>query len=106
MEFLGVLLNSWDITATLPSRKKEHIKEQSLLLLKKDTTLHDLASFIGLTVASDPAVELAPLRYKYLEIIRNRELALNLGDYNARITLDAHARDFFFWVDSQYHLSI
>ena len=52
----------------------ECIKTQGLLLLKKDPILHDWAVFIGLAVASDSAVPLVPLRIKYLEIVRNREL--------------------------------
>lgn len=66
VEFLGVVFNSTNMTATLPFRRREHIKEQGRLLLKGLVTLHDLSSFIGMAVASDPAVELAPLRYKYI----------------------------------------
>ena len=62
-----------------------------------DITLHDLASFIGLAVASSPAVELAPLRYKFLEIIKNRELALNAGNFSYKVTLDIHALDLVNW---------
>ena len=80
VEFLGVLLDSSAMTVTLPVWKMDRIKEQGLLFLRPDTILFDLASFIGLTVASDPAGELAPLRYKYLEIFKNRELARNHGD--------------------------
>ncbi|KAK4303876.1 hypothetical protein Pmani_024127 [Petrolisthes manimaculis] len=74
VEFLGITLNSSDMTATLPSRRRHSIKKHGNLLLKGDTSLHALAVFIGLTVASEPAVTLAPLRYKYLEIVRNKEL--------------------------------
>lgn len=105
VEFLGIVLNSVSMTATLPRRRREHIKAQGRLLLQAGVTLHDLASFIGMTVASNPAVELAPLRYKYLEILRNRELARNHGDYRANILLDSHARKLVTWwinnIDSQ-----
>lgn len=70
--FLGVVLNSVAMTAALPPVKKDRIKTQGRLLLKGEVTMLDLSSFIGLAVASDPAIELAPLRYKYLEIFRNR----------------------------------
>ena len=93
LEFLGITLNSVNMSATLPSRCKESIKTQGLRLLKKDPTLHDLAVFTGLAVASDSAVNLALLRYKYLEIVRNRELSQNRGNYNTVITLDDHAKD-------------
>lgn len=90
--FLGVILISADMTAA----RKEHIKAQGWLLLKREAAFLDLSSFIGLTVASDPAVELAPLRYKYLEIIRNRELARTHGNYNSVIKLDDHARELIY----------
>ena len=52
-------------------------------------------------MASDPAVELAPLRYKYLEIVRNRELARHHGDYRSTITLDDHTRRLItWWIDN------
>lgn len=73
IEFLGITLNSSNMTATLHSRKRNNSKEQGSLLLKGGTSLHALAVFIGLTVASEPAMTLAPLRYRYLEIVRNKE---------------------------------
>lgn len=48
VEFLGIILNSVTMTATLPSRRKERIKTQGLRLLNKNPTLHDLAVFIDL----------------------------------------------------------
>ena len=97
VEFLGIILNSVSMTATLPSRKRDRIKEQGLCLLKGEVTLHALASFIGLTVASAPAVNLAPLRYKYLEIIRNKGLSQHFGDYDSTVLLDAHSRELITW---------
>lgn len=62
IEFLGVILDSVNMAATLTPRRKGMIKSQCLLLLKGGVILRDLSSFIGMTVASDPVVELAPLR--------------------------------------------
>ena len=59
IEFLGVILMSKEMVASLPFCRKEQIKVKGRYLLKGDVTLSDLASFIGLTVASDPTVELA-----------------------------------------------
>lgn len=106
IEFLGVVLNSVDMTATLTPRRRKHIKAQGSLLLNKDViSLLELSSFIGMAVASDPAVELAPLRYKYLEIIRNKELARHHGNYNSPVILDNHAQGLIKWwinnIDSQ-----
>ena len=112
VEFLGVCLSSRDMLAILPCRRKEQIKVQGRALLRGDVTLTDLASFIGLAVASDPAVDLAPLRYKYLEIVKNRELRRSFGNYQAKISLDSHAKDLINWwihnIDSQsrsFHIS-
>lgn len=105
VEFLGIILNSVTMTASLPSRRKESIKAHGLSLLRGGSTLHDLAAFIGLAVASEAAVNLAPLRYKYLEIVRNKELTLSKGNYNSVISLDSHAQDIIRWwidnIDSQ-----
>ena len=105
VEFLGIILNSVAMTASLPSRRKESIKTRGLSLLRDKPTIHDLAAFIGLAVASEAAVNLAPLRYKYLEIVRNRELTLSKGNYNSVISLDSHAQDMIRWwidnIDSQ-----
>ena len=105
VEFLGVILNSVAMTTTLTSRKKERIRAQGLWLLNEVVSLGELSTFIGMAVASDPAVELAPLRYKYLEIVRNRELTHHRGNYSAPVVLDSHARDLVSWwvhnVDSQ-----
>lgn len=105
IEFLGVILNSVDMSASLTSRKKQHIQAQGSLLLNREVSLLELSSFIGMVVAADPAVELAPVRYKYLEIVRNRGLATHHGDYNSPVHLDDHARDLIAWwvnnIDSQ-----
>lgn len=47
IKFLGVILNTADMTAALPSARKERIKAQGWLLLKREATLLDLSSFIG-----------------------------------------------------------
>lgn len=97
VEFLGIVLDSSNMVATLPLRRRLRIKHQGELLLRQAVTVQDLASFIGLAVAATPAVQLAPLRYKYLEILRNRALASSHGDYHAPITLDDHARSLIQW---------
>ena len=97
VEFLGIILNSVSMTAILPFRKKERIKKQGLLLLGGEVTLLALASFIGLAVASAPAVSLASLRYKYLEIIRNNGLSRSFGDYTSTVLLDAHSKELVTW---------
>lgn len=91
------MLDSVAMTATLTACRKACIKEQGLLLLKGNVTLWDLSSFIGLTVASAPAVELAPLHYRYLELLRDRGLAQFCGDSDQYLTLDVHAQRLAVW---------
>lgn len=85
------------MTVSLPARRRECIKSQGRVLLKEGTSLHSLAVFIGLAVASEPGVTLGPLRYKYLEIIRSNELIKSKGNYNVKIQLDDHAKDLINW---------
>lgn len=64
VKYLGMTLNSVKISATLPTHHNNNIQEQSLL--KKDSTLHDLASFIGLDMTNSavnlnsPEVQMPP----------------------------------------------
>lgn len=97
IEFLGVILNTVDMTATLTPRRTDIIKAQRLLQLKDHVTLHKLSSFIGITMASDPAMELGPLRYKYLEIVHSRALIQSHGSNDSYVILDSHAWDLINW---------
>ena len=96
--FLGVLA-SVARPVTLSSSRKERINGQGLLLLVGDTPLLYLFSFIGLAVAAGPAVELAPLRYRYLELLRNRGISQSCGVYHSCVSLDSHARSLITWGD-------
>lgn len=97
--FESFILNSANITVALPPRRKERLKQQGrAVLLKEMVFLHDLISFTGLTLAADPAVGLAPLRYKHLEILGNLELARNHGNCSSTIGhLDPHAKELIAW---------
>lgn len=79
IEFLGVILTSVDMTATLPLRRTQHTKAQGFLILNKDVvSLFELASFwYGSSLWS--YCELAPLRYKCLAVIRRKGLARYQG---------------------------
>ena len=102
VEFLGFHLNSCDMTITLTDHKQTKIKNMAVDLLKQQSvTIRQLASFIGNVVAATLAVPLAPLRYKYLEIERNRALAASKGNYDFNIQLSPVAKDLIqWWVDN------
>ena len=72
------------MTATLPSPGMINSGTRSVTV-DGSVSLRELAAFTGLAVAAEPAVDLALGCYKYLEIIRNRELARHHGDYGTRV---------------------
>ena len=71
--------------------------QEKSLLSKSKSTIHNLASFIGLIVFAGVAVPQAPIKYKCLKNIRNMALFHSKGDYNAIISLDNHARELIEW---------
>ena len=104
VEYLGCILNSENMTVRLADRKKDKIKNIGLSLLARDeVSIRDLASFIGNVVAADSGVPLAPLRYKQLEIVRNRALLTHKGNYDSMITLPVRARKIISWWINNIH---
>lgn len=96
--FLGFILDSVAMTVTLDTKKQQKIRDLSTQLLSGGTvTIRELAAFIGNAVAADPGVPRAALKYKYLEIIRNRALLCNKGDYDGSLVLDRKATDLLCW---------
>ena len=79
------------MAATLPFRKMVKIRDLGRILSRSSVSLRGLASFIGLAVAAEPAVALALVRYKYLKLVRSRELGQFRGDYSARVVLNNYA---------------
>ena len=105
IHFLGVILDSVTMTITLPAEKVAKIKTLGATLLRRDvSSIQDLASFIGQVVFAGIAVPQAPLRYKYLEIVRNMALIRSKGNYKATVCLDAHATDLIAWWVNHLHL--
>lgn len=94
VNFLGVILDSVNMTITLPEGKIDGIRDLGQSLLRRNvSSFHDLASFIGHVVFAGIADPQAPLRYQYLEICRNMALVQSRGDYKVEACLDEHARD-------------
>ena len=104
IEFLGFVLDSTDMTITLTSKKKDKIASMAQKMAHKSvTTIRDLASLIGNLVAADPAVPLGPLRYKFLEIERNKFLAKHAGNYEAIISLNENTKQIIQWWADNIH---
>ena len=98
IDYLGFRLDSVNMSITLSSHKMDKIRDLgSFLLASGRVSLRVLASFIGNVVAAGPGVPLAPLKYKYLEILRNRGLAASGGDFDASVVLDDRARSLILW---------
>ena len=66
--FLGFIVNSVDMTISLPKDKKKHIISLCAVLGKGEKrVIRDVAKAIGTVVASFSAVEMGPLHYRTLE---------------------------------------
>ena len=104
VEYLGFLLDSVNMSVTLAPEKQTKISNLGSQLLKVDRiSIRLLSSFIGNVVAAAPGVPLAPLRYKRLELVRNRALLDAKGNYDSLITLPAQARDTITWWITNIH---
>ena len=107
IEFVGFILNSNNMTIKLTDKKKRKISELGIeLLAQESTSIRELARFIGNLVATEPCVYLAPLKFKYLEIIRNNALSKHNGNFDGFIKLDAKAREVINWWINNIHSQV
>ena len=68
IEFLGILVNSQEMTFSLPREKIESLKGLCQnILTSKQITLRELSSLVGKLRATAPAVIPAPLQLRYLQ---------------------------------------
>ena len=104
VEYLGFILDSVNMTVTLAPDKQTKISNLGSELLNLERiSIRLLSSFIGNVVAAAPGVPLAPLRYKRLELVRNRALLDARGNYDSLISLPPQARDAIDWWISNIH---
>ena len=104
IEFLGFDLDSVSMSVTLTRDKQEKIQRLgSALLTKECVSIRELAVFIGNVVAAGYGVRRAPLRYKYLEIVKANALRSFRDQvdfrrvYDQLIVLDARALGLIRW---------
>ena len=98
IEFLGFQLCSTSMSVMVSLDRQVKIKALGHRLLdSRVITVRDLASFIGSVVATGPGVPLAPLHYRYLEVVRTRALVQGFGDYDSVMSLDDKARSVIGW---------
>lgn len=88
LTFLGFVLNSVLMRVSLTPDKASSIKHAcQKLLVDKQPTIRTVSRVIGLLVASFPGVMYGPLFYRHLEFDKTHALKLNLGNFDAVLTL-------------------
>ena len=98
ISFLGFLIDSVKMTVKLLPEKAEEIEHLCFNLQKKhEIKIRDLAKVIGKLVASEPGVSFAPLHYKLLKIEKDKNLKLNKGNFDAKMTLSLEAKGELMW---------
>ena len=96
--YLGFVLNSLLMSVTLtPDKAQKIVGMCSNLLGRSSCTIRQLAEVIGNLVAATPAVDLAPLHYKRLELEKDRALKIHKGDYEAKLDVTAYIREDLHW---------
>ena len=101
MEFLGSLVNSLDLSLSLPRDKIRKIQSKCQDLLNTPvTTVRELSKFLGLLSSSIQAVFPAPLHYRYLQQAKNSVLRFRKS-YEAVVHLDSEClQEVQWWKDN------
>ena len=107
--FLGFLLCSVTMSVRLPSdRCRAVIELCQEVLRQKRVTIRKFAKLIGKLVATEPGIEYAPLYYKPLEKIKDKELKIHKGNFDSFMTIPAQIVPIIIWwinnINSGYKL--
>lgn len=99
--FVGFILCSETMTVRLPPEKKLSIKQLCQeIITSKFITIRIFAKLIGSLVASEPGVQYAPLFYKPLEHIKDRNLNFKRGNYESYMKVTDDLKDHIkWWID-------
>ena len=102
LTFLGLIINSEEMTVRLTPEKAQRLREECTELLNTPKpTIRAVAKVIGLMVSSAPAVELCMLFYRIIENEKVDALKHNFGDFDAQMVLSALAKlDLHWWIDN------
>ena len=94
LEYLGLILNSVEMTITLTPEKATGLQTAcNILLTDPSPTIRDLARVIGKIVSSFPAVCYGPLYFRALE----RNLLANRWNFDKKIVLSSQALEELTW---------
>lgn len=103
--YLGFVINSVNMTVSLPKEKLDHLITQASALYNKTfCTVRNLAHMIGLIVSSFPAIKPAKLYYRELDALKQRALHENEDNFEAEICLSDEAKIELEWFISKSRL--
>ena len=95
---MGFLLNTANMTVSIPEKKANKIKEKCVhILAKEKCSIQTLSEVIGTLVAASPGNRFATLYFKRLEICRNYGLARSQGSYESMVVLDTNCKEDLQW---------
>lgn len=98
VKFLGFLLDSRDMSVTLPPEKKDKILIMiKKAILKNEMRIESVAQVIGTLVAASPGVPYSNLYIRQLEIEKTLALKRSQGNFKANITLTHLAKEDLEW---------
>ena len=93
LEFLGFVINTQNMTITLPSQKIHPIQKEATHLSLDVVQVRTLAHFIGTLVATRPVVPTGPLHYRALQDLKIKTLRKSssyqvMGQVTKEVQLD------------------
>ena len=103
LKYLGFIFNSVDMTIRLTNEKAQKIKKAGVKIRNKaECSIREVAQFIGLCVASFPAVRWGPLHYRQLEKLKSVSLKENRGNFEVLIQLNDQAiKEIDWWINNK-----
>ena len=106
IEYLGFLINSVNMTISLPENKFQVKKKCWHLFNKKCVTARELPHLIGLFSSTIPAVNVAPLHYRALQRLCHSVLSISAGNYDHQTVIMEEAKeDLIWWMDKLLHFN-
>ena len=98
IEFLGMLLNSITMEIKLPREKIKKIRQEAHYLLAiKQPSAQQLCQLLGKLNATNPALQMAPLFCRSLQMCLKRALADNHQNYQSVVRLSSQALEDLLW---------
>ena len=97
LEFLGLLVNSVDMTLAFPLSKDQDIRERCIEMHSHTVTARRLAKLVGKLTATVLAVVPGPLFCRELQMLKTKGLLKSQQNYEARVTLTPECKAELMW---------